>query len=72
MRLYSRSENDILNVIRGDKWRMDVLRAARELGLPDWWIGSGFVRTAVWDAMYDKVDKMVPPDVDVIYLDSHD
>jgi len=50
----------------------DVLRAARELGLPDWWIGSGFVRTAVWDAMYDKADKMVPPDVDVIYLDSHD
>lgn len=67
-----KNEDDILGVIRGDKWRMDVLRAARELDLPDWWIGSGFVRTAAWDAMYDKADKMVLPDVDVIYLDSYD
>jgi hypothetical protein len=67
-----RNEDDILNIIRCDKWRMDVLHAARELDLPDWWIGSGFVRTAVWDEMYDKTDNTALPDVDVIYLDRHD
>ncbi len=66
------TETDVLNVIRNDSWRMDVLRAVRELDLPDWWIGSGFVRTAVWDAMYHIAPKTVLPDVDVIYLDSDD
>lgn len=63
-------EEDILELIRRDSWRMDVLKAAACLGLPDWWIGSGFVRAAAWDAMSGRTT--VLPDVDVIYLDSSD
>ena len=35
---------DIENLVRSDPWMMKVLQAAEELGLPDWWIGAGFLR----------------------------
>ena len=41
------TENDICQLIMRDAWRMDMLRYARRLDLPDWSIGAGFVRAAV-------------------------
>jgi hypothetical protein len=66
-----RNEEDISQLLREDTWRMDVLRAAESLGLPDWWIGAGFLRNAVWDAIEGRRS---PPsrDVDLVYFDSHD
>lgn len=57
---------------RNDPWRMAALEAARDLGLPDCWIGAGFVRAMVWDHLsgYDAPTQL--DDVDVIYFDPAD
>lgn len=66
------TENDILNLIRKDKWMMDVLRAAESLNLPDWWIGAGFIRDTVWDYLSGYKEKTPLNDVDIIYFDKSD
>jgi len=47
-----------------------LLRAVETLDLPDCWIGAGFVRNAVWDALHDRVpDCDLLDDVDVVFCD---
>ena len=50
------TEKDILDLIKRDKWMMDILRVAEKLNLPDWIIGAGFIRNKVWDYLqgYNK------------------
>jgi uncharacterized protein len=62
----------ILALIAADRWRMDVLRAARALALPDWAIGAGFVRSRVWDWLDGDRQATVPSDIDVLYFDPAD
>ena len=64
-----KTEEDILFLISEDKWMMDVLRAAKTLNLPDWWICAGFVRSKVWDALHQFQERTALPDIDVIYFD---
>jgi uncharacterized protein len=60
--------SQIIEIVSSSKWRMGVLRLVEDLGLPDWWIGAGFVRNAVWDYLHEK--PMTPlNDIDVIYFD---
>jgi hypothetical protein len=66
------SEQDILDLIAADPWMMDALRAVRALALPDWWIGAGFVRGKVWDALHGRAERTPLADVDVIYFDPAD
>ncbi|SCE93003.1 nucleotidyltransferase family protein [Micromonospora mirobrigensis] len=62
------SDQDVVHLIESDAEAMAVLRAAAGLDLPDWWIGAGFVRNRVWDAI-----SHLPPaparDVDLAYFD---
>ncbi|TYS71062.1 nucleotidyltransferase family protein [Sutcliffiella horikoshii] len=51
---------------------IDILRAAKSLNLPDWWICAGFVRTKVWDALHGFKSRTPLPDIDVIYFDNND
>jgi hypothetical protein len=62
------SAQDVVGVIESDPRAMRILRATAHLGLPDWWIGAGFVRNRVWDAISNHP---VSPerDVDVAYFD---
>lgn len=50
---------------------MALLHAAERLALPDWAIGAGVIRAAVWDSLCG-----IPPtpvdDVDVLYHDAAD
>jgi hypothetical protein len=48
-----------------------ALRAAREVGAPDWLICAGAIRDAVWDALHDR-PPAVPRDVDVGFFDPDD
>lgn len=63
---------DIPGIVSDDPWRMSVLRAVRSEGLPDWAVGAGFVRNAVWDHLHGR--KIATPlgDVDVLYFDRSD
>jgi len=43
------TEEEILDLIRADKWMMKVLLSASSLNLKDWAVGAGFVRNKVWN-----------------------
>jgi len=62
-------EEDILRLVREDEWMVDVLATVKKLGLPDWWVCAGFVRTKIWDTIYGYGERTPLPDVDVIYYD---
>ena len=64
------TKDQILSLIEQDGWMMDVLRAVRDLHLPDWWIGAGFVRAKVWDYLHGYKIRTPIADIDVIYFDS--
>lgn len=63
------SEKDIIKVIYEDQWMMEILRAAKTLGLPDWWICAGFVRSKIWDVLHNFEERTIMSDIDLIYFD---
>jgi uncharacterized protein len=64
------TEQDIINLIKEDKWMIDILHTAEKLNLPDWMIGAGFVRNKVWDYLHGYKNEKVPTkDIDLIYFD---
>lgn len=50
---------------------MNVLRAAEKLDLNDWWIGAGFLRNAVWNAI-EGISPSPTRDVDLVYFNKSD
>lgn len=63
---------EITGWIRGDSHRMAMLRAVARLGLPDCWIGAGFVRNLVWDRLHGIARPTPLNDIDVLYFDPSD
>lgn len=63
------TKDDIIRIIEDDKWMMDILRSARSLNLPDWWVCAGFVRSKIWDVLHEFNERTPLPDIDVIYFD---
>jgi hypothetical protein len=53
----------------GTAWRREALEAVASLGLPDSWIGAGFVRAPVWDALHGFPEPTPLDDIDVVYFD---
>ncbi|MDQ0220238.1 hypothetical protein J2S21_003357 [Peribacillus cavernae] len=64
------NEEEIIRLIREDKWMMEILDTAKSLNLPDWWICAGFVRSKIWDVLHGFSERTTIPDIDVIYFDS--
>ncbi|MET0786878.1 MAG: nucleotidyltransferase family protein [Paenisporosarcina sp.] len=62
-------ENEVINMIEKDSWRMEVLKTVQSLGLPDCWVCAGFVRSKVWDELHGYDERTELADVDVIYFD---
>ncbi len=55
------------------EWQWDVLRAVRDLRLPDCWVAAGFVRNAVWDLLHEYAEPTPLADIDVLFfLDAPD
>jgi uncharacterized protein len=65
-------KNYIIHLIEDDSWMMDLLETVQALGLPDWWIGAGFIRSKVWDHLHGYTHRTPLPDIDVIYFDKTD
>jgi hypothetical protein len=55
--------------VRADVWRMEALRQARSLCLPDWCLAAGFVRNLVWDRLHGYSPSTPLNDIDLIYFD---
>lgn len=66
------SSGAVLTLIAADLQAMTILRAVRDLCLPDWAIGAGFVRNRVWDLASGKATPTTPGDIDVLYYDAAD
>ncbi len=62
-------DDDILALVAGDDWMRGALEAVAGLGLPDAWIGAGFLRGAVWDRLHGYAERTTLGDIDVIYHD---
>ncbi len=62
-------DTDILALVAADGWMMAALAAVAGLGLPDCWIGAGFLRGAVWDRLHGYQARTPLDDSDVIYFD---
>ncbi|MCM3388864.1 nucleotidyltransferase family protein [Ureibacillus chungkukjangi] len=62
-------EEKILAIIQEDLWMMGILKTAKALNLPDWWICAGFVRSKIWDTLHGFNIRTEIEDVDVIYFD---
>lgn len=57
--------------VRAAPLLMDSLRAARGVDAPDWLIGAGAIRDAVWDALHGR-EAAPPRDVDLAFFDPGD
>ncbi|MBT4888900.1 MAG: nucleotidyltransferase family protein [Rhodospirillales bacterium] len=66
------SVNHIESLIEADEWRMEILYTVKQMQLPDWAIGPGFVRSAVWDAISGKKSRTALNDIDVLYFNKSD
>lgn len=64
-------EARLISLLQGDAWRMEVMRAVRQLALPDCWTGAGFIRSFVWDRL-NGLAPLTPEDIDVVYHDPAD
>lgn len=63
-------EREFLKIIRLDSRVMAILKAAREVNLPHWYVGAGVIRRAVWDYLHGRLkdSKKTPfEEVDLIY-----
>lgn len=59
----------MLDLIAGQPWRRQALEAVAALDLPDRWVGAGFVRAPVWDALHGYTKPTPLDDIDVVYYD---
>ncbi|MGJ7912502.1 nucleotidyltransferase family protein [Neobacillus sp. LXY-1] len=62
------NEDDIISLITEDPWMMDILKTAKAVQLPDWWVCAGFVRSKIWDTLHNFSDRTPIPDIDLIYF----
>lgn len=64
------SDDDLVaDIIASSPWHMNVLRVVMCLNLPDYLVGAGFVRNAVWDYLHGFKPFTPLSDIDVIYFD---
>lgn len=56
-------------LLLADPPRWSVLGRVQSLGLPDCWVGAGFVRNAVWDSLHGFPASRPVGDIDVLWFD---
>jgi hypothetical protein len=59
----------ITAIMSSDPVRWRILGLVRSMGLPDCWVGAGFVRNAVWDHLHHRMSSPPAGDVDVLWFD---
>ncbi|QXI39251.1 nucleotidyltransferase family protein [Pseudomonas xantholysinigenes] len=62
-------ERQVQTLICSDPVRWPLLALVRDLGVPDAWVGAGFVRNAVWDHLHGRAMTAPQGDVDVLWFD---
>lgn len=62
-------QQQIIQWINADSYRMQALSIARELGLHQWCLAAGFVRNLVWDQLHGHRTPTPLNDIDLVYFD---
>ena len=65
-------ESQLCDILRATPWFMGALSAVARVQIPNWCIGAGAVRDAVWDALGMHHPAQLPRDIDVAYFDPSD
>ncbi len=63
---------ELEEIVRSTPSLLRALEAARDVDAPDWLIGAGAVRNAVWDRLHGFTEPTPPGDVDLVFFDSED
>jgi hypothetical protein len=63
-------EHALTDMVRTSPALMQALVAVRTLGLVDWCIGAGAVRSLVWDRLHGFQTPTPLSDIDVVYFDA--
>lgn len=66
------TEAELRAIVRSTDWLMRALTAAGQVNPPDWWIGAGAIRTAVWDRLHGYRQPTPLADIDLIFFDRDD
>jgi hypothetical protein len=66
------AETRLEEIVRSTNWLMRALEAARVVDAPDWLIGAGAVRTAVWDRLHGYDEPTPVADIDLAFFDPTD
>ncbi|EEQ05535.1 nucleotidyltransferase family protein [Yersinia bercovieri] len=62
-------QQQIIQWLYADSYRMQALSIARELGLNQWCLAAGFVRNLVWDQLHGHHSPTPLNDIDLVYFD---
>jgi uncharacterized protein len=66
-------DRELTDILQSEPWMMSVLATAREVDLPDWYIGAGAIRDLVWDVRFGGgFDPAAIEDVDLVFFDPDD
>ncbi len=68
--LHEKQVSLLTDWIAGSAFAMRCLRVVRDLDLPDWAIGAGFVRSLAWDRLCGYATATPLPDIDVLFFDA--
>jgi uncharacterized protein len=61
-----RGADQLKTIVRETPWLMEALLAGRKVSSPDWLIGAGALRTAVWDQLHEFSDPTPLADIDLV------
>jgi uncharacterized protein len=67
-----RGADQLKTIVRETPWLMEALLAGRKVSPPDWLIGAGALRTAVWDQLHEFSDPTPLADIDLVFFDPSD
>lgn len=67
-----RGEDRFVEIVRGTPWLMEALVAVREVDPPEWLVGGGVLRNAVWDRLHGFDQPSQLADIDAIFFDLDD
>ena len=65
-------ESLVADMMQSSVWHWEAIKIVRQLDLPGWAIGAGFVRNAVWDHLHGFAEMTPLNDIDVLYFDPVD
>lgn len=65
------ARNKLIELLKRDKLRMEILQAVSARKLPDAYVAAGFLRNLAWDNCHGFSNTQLS-DIDVIYFDNSD